>query len=295
MDRSGLIAETIDSLHAEGFEAYFSEGLRQYFDIIAVGDFKLFLKVLVNIDNFGESEALELKRFSQAFGAQSFVIGERAGMDKLKDDVVFHRHGHPCVNITTFTKILSGEAVSRFTRRGQLLVGIDGDILRGMREKRGVSQEELARVLDCSGQAVYRMEKHNRVQEALLDRLLDYFGKDIEIGAVEIKEPAGNARIEISDPIKKKIVKEYFRLKLGNTAFETPIDFALKEKPLLTPVSRSEAELRSKHRIAKGLEEALDCRILHITKERRPRRLSCISFEELHGITSKDEVFERGD
>jgi predicted transcriptional regulator len=288
-----LIQSVIDSLQHEGFEVYFNEGMRKYFDIIAIRDFKIFVKVLTNIDNLGEVEGRELRKFSRAFDSQSFIIGEKAGMEKLQEDVIYHRHGNVCVTPATFRKILSGESISRFTKRGQLLVGIDGDALRQLRESNDISQDELAHILECSGQTVYRIEKQNRVSEELFDRILDFFGKNIEVGKVELKEASGQQDFQVSDPLKKEIVKEYFRLKLDNTAFQTPIDFALEEKPVLTPVSRNELELRSKQRIAKGLEDILDCRTIHITKEERSRRLPYITFKELHTISSKKEILER--
>jgi putative transcriptional regulator len=290
-----LLQETVDSLHHEGFEVYVNEGLRRYFDLIGVSDFKIFVKVLRNIDNLGEHEGTELKRFSCAFDSQSFVIGERSGMSQLEDNIIYHRHGNPCMNLSTFRRILKGESVSRFTKRGQLLVGIDGEALRQLREEKGISQDELARVLECSDRTIHRIEKQNRVREDVFDRILDYFGKNIEIGAVELKEPSGQSEFQVSDPLKKEIVREYFRLKLDNTPFQTPIDFALEEKPVLTPVSRTESELRSKQRIAKGLEDVLGCSTVHITKEEKSRRLSYISFRELHSIASKKEILERSD
>ncbi len=295
MTRSELLQEAVDALHDADFDVYFNEGLRQYFDLIGIREFRIFVKVLTNIDNLGAAEGSELKKFAKVFSAQSFVVGERAGMEPLREDVMYQRFDNPCVNAATFRRILKGESVSRFTKRGQFLVGIDGDTLRRLREQSGMSREDLARVLDCTGQTVYRMEKHNRVGEDLFERLVDYFGRDMDIGPVELRQPAGKLELPISDPLKKEIVREYFRLKLDNTTFQTQIDFALEEKPILTPISRTEGELRSKHRVAKGLAEVLDCDIIHITKERRNRRLSAISFEELHSLSSKKEMLERSD
>lgn len=294
MNRSELLQETVDALHDADFEVYWNEGLRKYFDLIGVKDFKVFVKVLMNIDNLGALEGGELHRFSDAFSSQSLVVGERAGMEPLKDDVVYQRHGNPCMNPPTLRRVLKGESVSRFTKRGQLLVGIDGGELKKLREERGLSQEDLARVLGCTGQTVYRIEKRNCIQEDQFEKLLDYFGKDVRISGVELKEPSGRIEMPVSDPLKKEIVKEYFRLKLGNTPLQT-LDFALKEKPILTPVSRTEAELRSKQRVVKGLEEALGCGAVHITRERRRRRMPSISFEELHCIVSKREILERSE
>ena len=295
MNHSELLQQTVDALHESDFEVYFNEGLRKYFDVVGVREFKVFVKALMNIDNLGPAEGGELRRFSDAFSSQSIVVGERAGMEPLAEDIVYQRFGNPCVSIPTFKKILKGEAVSRFTKRGQLLVGIDGDALKELREQHGISQDELARVLDCTGQTVYRMEKQNRVQEDLFEKLLDYFGKSIEVGAVELKEPLGKTEMPVSDPLKKEIVKEYVRLKLKSISLQTPIDFALEDRPVLTPISRTEAELRAKQRVAKSLEEALGCGVVHITKEKKARRIPALSFKELHYISSKDEILEKLD
>jgi len=295
MTHSELLQNVVDSLHESEFEVYYNEGLRRYFDIIAVKDYKIFVKVLMNIDNLNSAEGNELNRFSDAFDSQSIVVGLRAGMEPLKDDVVYQRHGNPCVNPATFRRILRGESVSKFTKRGQFLVNIDGDALRELREEKGLTQDDLAHILECTGQTVYRMEKQNRIQEEQFEKLLDYFGRDIDIGSVQLNEPTGKIQMPVSDPLKREIVREYFRLKLDSMASRTPIDFVLEEKPILTPVSRTEAELRSKQRIAKNLEDILDCRILHITKESKNRRLPYLTFEGLHGITSKDELFEKSD
>jgi putative transcriptional regulator len=288
-----LLQNVVDSLHESDFEVYYNEGLRRYFDIIAVKDYKVFIKALMNIDNLGAVEGNELHRFSEAFDSQSIVVGMRAGMEPLKDDVIYQRHGNPSVNPATFRKILKGESVSAFTKRGQFLVSIDGDALRELREKKGMSQDDLARILECTGQTVYRMEKQNRIQQEQFDKLLDYFGRDIDIGSVQLNEPSGRIEMPLSDPLKKEIVREYLRLKLDSMTSRTPMDFVLEEKPILTPVSRTEGELRSKQRIAKGLEDILECKTVHITKEKKARRLPYLTFEELHYITSKDEILEK--
>lgn len=295
-----LLQAVVDALQEAGFEAYFNQGLRKYFDIIAVREYKLFIKVLANIDNLGPVEGAELRRFSDAFSSSSLVVGERAGMGALEDDVIYQRHGNPCVALSTLGKLLKGESVSTFTRRGQLLVSIDGAGLKQLREERGISQDDLAKALECTGQTVYRIENQNRIQEDLFDKLVDFLGRDIRVGSIELSQPSGKVEVPVSDPLKKEIVREYLRLKLENIPLETPVDFALvgkavREQPVLTPVSRTEAELRSKQRVVKNLSDVLECGVVHITREKKVRRLPSISFEELHCISTKREILERSD
>lgn len=295
MPHSSLLQAAVDALHEADFEVYYSEGMRKYFDVIGVREFKVFVKALMNIDNLGPIEGAELHKFADAFSSQSFVVAERAGMEPLKEDVIYQRFGNPCVSIATFRRVLKGESVSHFTKRGQFLVNIDGDALRRLREQKGITQDELASVLNCTGQTIYRMESQNRVQEDLFERLIDYLGKNIEVGTIELKGPAGKSEMPVSDPLKKEIVREYVRLKLNSTMLQNPVDFVIEKQPILTPVSRSESELRAKQRVAKSLEEALGCSIVHVTKEEKERRLPAISFRELRLISSKEEIFDKLD
>lgn len=295
VSHSELLQGTVDVLHDSDFEVYYNEGLRRYFDLIGVREFKLFVKVLVNIDNLGSREGTELDKFADAFSSQSFVVGACAGMQSLEDDIVYNRFSNPCVNLHTFRKILRGQSVSRFTKRGQFLVSIDGDSLRKMREERGLSREDLAKILDCTGQTVYRIENQDRIQEELYEKLVDFFKEDIHMDVVKLRDSRKTAELRISDPIKREIIKEYLRLKLSTIAFDTPVDFAIDERPILTPVSKTEAELRAKQRVAKNLEVALECGVVHVTKERRKRRLPFICLDELRDMETKEEILDKSD
>lgn len=297
MSRSELIADISSFLESQGYEIYQIEGLRKYFDIVAVaeGEDRIFIKVLTNIDNLNSFEGCELRSFAKAFSSKTYVIGQKAGVEPLSDGVLYQRFGNDCLSPQTFKQLIGGDCVNRFTKRGQHLIGIDGEQLKEMRSVRGISQEDLATALGCSGQTVYRIECQNRIKEDLFEKLLDYLGDGIKEISVRIESPFGENELAVADPLKKKITKEYFRLKLRNTSFRIPIDFAIEEKPMITPVSASESELRAKQRVASGLSAALDCRIIHLTKEKKKRRLEYISFDELHSMSSKEEMFERFD
>jgi putative transcriptional regulator len=295
VSHSELLQGTVDALQDSDFEVYYNEGLRRYFDLIGVREFKLFVKVLVNIDNLGAREGSELGKFAEAFDSQSFVVGERAGIQSLENDVVYNRFANPCVNLFTLRKILRGDSVSRFTKRGQLLVSIDGDTLRKMREERGLSREDMAKILQCTGQTVYRIENQNRIKEDLYEKLIDFFKEDIHMDVVKLRDTHDTAEVRISDPVKREIIREYLRLKLNTIAFDTPVDFAVDERPVLTPVSKTEAELRAKQRVAKNLEDVLGCGVVHVTKERKKRRLPYICLDELRDIESKEEILDRSE
>ncbi|MBN2517916.1 MAG: hypothetical protein JXB14_03655 [Candidatus Altiarchaeota archaeon] len=293
ISRSDLFQGVVDALHQEDYSVYYSEGLRRYFDLIGIGAARLFIKILLNIDNLDREEGNELKKFSEAFSSSSLLVGDRAGTESLRDDVVYQRFDNTCVNLHTFKCILGGEGIARFTKRGQFLVSIDGEALKRFREENDLSREELAKRLECTPQTIYRSEKHNRIQEDLYKRLASIVeDRNLEMGEVTPK-PYRSTRVGLQDRIRQDIMREFFRLKINTIAFNTPVDFALEDKPVLAPVSQSEAELRRKQRIAKNLEEALGCDVVHITKVKRNCRLSHVYWDELVGMETKEEILER--
>jgi|GEM_PF-910224 len=305
VSHSELLHETADVLQDEGFTVYQSPGMMRYFDLIGVGDYKLFIKVLANVDNLHREEGSELNRLAGAFSSRAVIVGDHAGMEKLHDDIVYQRFKNLCVNLRTLKHLLSGESISRFTERGQLLVKVDGDKIRDLREEMGLTRNELAGLLGCSSQAVYRIETQDRMSEDTYEKALALFKRGFSLDGIttvkenrtDISKDVGynpTQKGQLGDPLKRRVTSELTRLHFNSVSFNSPIDFALEDKPLLTPVSMSEAEMRRKQRVAKSLSEVLYCDVLHITRERRARRLPCISIDELKKAESKEEILEKG-
>ena len=293
ISRSELTQGVVNTLHGEDYSVYYNEGLRRYFDLIGIRETRLFIKILMNLDNLGRGEGNELRKFADAFSSHSIVVGDHAGGERLRDDVIYQRFENICINLDTFKEVIHGQSITTFTKRGQFLVSIDGGALKRFREEQGFSREDLAQKLNCSSQTIYRSEKQNRIQEELYEKLVKIF-KNEEFEKEAISTGVGRlTETRPQDPIKQDIMKEFFRLKLNAIAFDTPVDFALENKPVLTPVSRSELELRKKQRIAKNLEEVLGCDVVHITRVKKNRKLPHIYFDELKDIETKEEILER--
>jgi len=285
-----LLRDTEKLLSSEGFEVYESFGLKRVFDYIASRDYKLFLKVLVNIDNLNRYDAGELAKFSNAFSSSAFVVGERAGSAYLEDHLIYERFGNYCLNLETLEDVISNGMPSRFTKRGQKLVRINGDALRSFRERNSITASEMAARLDTVVQTIYRCEEKNQITEDLFDRFVREFSYP------DIKKPLESRRIlpgqaELTDPLKKFVVGLLRELDVDIKTLHST-DFALDDQPVLTPVSKTESEFRRKQRIAKNLEEALGCGLLHITKQKHRGRIPGVTIKELAKMQDKNELFE---
>jgi len=66
----------------------------------------ILLKVLVNIDSINESHVQEIKKVSNTFLASPIIVGVKSKTTKLKEDVVYERHGLPAIGIETLKNIV---------------------------------------------------------------------------------------------------------------------------------------------------------------------------------------------
>jgi len=285
------MSEVIGSLEREGFKVFLAHGLREVFDLIAVRDEKLLVKVLVNIDNFSESEGRELNRFAKSFKATCIIVGLRKGMDKLRSGVVYHRFSNPCISLETFKEFIGGNEPIRFTERGQFLVKVHPDLLKCMRKEKCMTQEDLANELGVSKQTIYRCEAYGRITEDMFEKFKELFGEDVFAG-VDLTPKEATFEQSKTDILRKRLYSLFSRLGFDTITFDSAIDFALEERPFLTPVTQSESEFRHKRRIIANLKDALDFQALFITKDEKSGRIPSISIKKIEKIENKDEFLD---
>ncbi len=131
------------------------------FDLIARGgDVLLILKALLNIDALRSEIARELKILAKELKASPIVIGRRSAMGEILDGVIYSRHGIPILSMNTFRDfILNGEYPMVYASPGGFYVNIDGKLLRKIREERGLSLGQLAKVAGVSRKTIQLYEE----------------------------------------------------------------------------------------------------------------------------------------
>ena len=148
-------------LEKNGFEVSKKCDIRSCFDILARREaLLLIIKTLVNVDAFSEEHAKELRFLASFLNASPLLVGIRAKGYYLEDGVVYERYSIPTVNPETLDEATSGRYPLVQAYRGGYYVEIDGDVLRKIREERGISLGDIAEKIGVSRRIVLMYEKN---------------------------------------------------------------------------------------------------------------------------------------
>ncbi len=118
------------------------------------------VKVLIDLDVFRKQHGIELQILSDLFSATPLLVSETSGGEDMHDNTVYYRHKIPSVNTTTLKNLLvHSEKLYQYSVRGGYLIKISGQKLKDLREKHGLTQEQLAEILNISLKTLQRYEK----------------------------------------------------------------------------------------------------------------------------------------
>jgi len=151
------------------------------FDIIAKRDeLVLILKSLINIDALRNEVARELKILGKELNASPLIIGEKSALGPILDGVIYSRHGIPIVSLGTFRDfILENINPLVYASPGGLYVKLNGELLRKMREERGISLGHLARIAGVSRKAIQLYEEGMSAVVDIALKLEEYLGEEL--------------------------------------------------------------------------------------------------------------------
>jgi putative transcriptional regulator len=161
MGRNELINTTRAILAKAGFDVSSALSLRGIcFDVVARMDDKvLIVKVLSNIDAFSKENAEEMKILANSLGATPLVTGERSSSGALEPGIVYSRFNISIVSNETLADLLLDEAPPFiFAAPGGLYVRLDSDLLKNVREERGISLGTLAESAGVSRRTIQMYE-----------------------------------------------------------------------------------------------------------------------------------------
>ncbi len=131
------------------------------FDIVARrDDTLLIIKALQNVDALAYRDAEEMRLLADVLDGSPLVISEKSSSSDLEDGVVYSRMGIPVITYPTIEDFLeSGNAPLIFAAPGGFYVRIDGNLLREVREERGLSLGEIASAAGVSRRTVKMYEE----------------------------------------------------------------------------------------------------------------------------------------
>lgn len=161
MTRDTLINTTRAILAKAGFDISAALTLRSVcFDVVARRDSQLLIiKVLSNVDAFARDNADEMKVLADALCASPILVGERSSSGPLEPGIVYSRFGIPIMSNETLADHLLEEVPPFiFAAPGGLYVKLDKDMLKSIREERGISLGTLADVAGVSRRTIQMYE-----------------------------------------------------------------------------------------------------------------------------------------
>jgi len=298
MEKAKLLRDIRELLLRENFEIGEPILKSISFDMIARrDDLILILKALLNIDALRAEVARELKILGKELKAAPIIIGKRNAMGEIMDDVVYSRHGLPILSFNTFKNfIVNGEYPMVYASPGGLYVNINGWLLRRIREARGISLGELAKIAGVSRKAIQLYEEgmNATIDSAL--RLEEYLGipliEPIDILDLRKLKEERYENIENVDDIYRKLMK------IGYDVFLTikcPFEALSKDDRdvFLTSIGSNERKLKAKAMNLSIFTEILEKNAFIVVNKAKYEEINGIPLierSEIMEIESKEEV-----
>ncbi|MEA2037939.1 MAG: helix-turn-helix domain-containing protein [Nanoarchaeota archaeon] len=258
---------------------------RTAFDILArKEEFILLIKVLNDANAVSETYAKEMDRISSYIMGSPLVISEKAG-DKLQDNIVYSRFGIYTLNLNTFKNSIDNKLPFVKRDHSGIKAQVIGDKLKEIREKEGISLNEIARKVGVSKRMIQKYESGESevsVNKAL--RIYQVFGHNV-FDKINVFEHSH----QLIQDIKGDISKKYSSLGFSaSEAHKAPFDvMAKKEKELiLTRVGdKPRPELDS-------LSKLVDADKLVIFKNKKPKDLPSITKKEFMEFEKARELIK---
>ncbi len=258
---------------------------RTCFDVLArKEDAILLIKILEDANAVSEEYTLEMNKISSYVGGSPLIIAEKAG-DKLQENIVYSRFGIYTLNFNTFKNSIENKFPFVKRDHSGIKAQIIGDKLKELREREGISLNEIARKVGVSKRMVQKYETGESevsVNKAL--RLYKVLGHSV-FEKINIFKHGG----EVMHKGKSDVSKKYYDL--GFNAFEThkvPFDIiAKREKELiLTRVGDKERpELDS-------LSKLVDADKLVIFDKKKPKQIPALTKKEFMDFEKARELIK---
>ncbi|NLF33355.1 MAG: transcriptional regulator [Thermoplasmatales archaeon] len=227
-----MINTTRAILAKAGFDVSSVLSLRSIcFDVVGRKDNTLLIiKILSNVDAFSRENAEELKVLAEVLEASPMLIGERSSSGPLEGGIVYSRFEIPIISNETLADHLLEEVPPFiFAAPGGLYVKLDGNLLREIRETRGISLGVLAETAGVSRRTI-------QMYEAGMGAMIDAAMRLEEFLDVPIVEPVNPFVRKNSEGVNE------YEIRGDSLTQSVPLKCLLNLGFSVTPVTRSPFE-----------------------------------------------------
>ena len=141
---------------------------------------KFIVKVREDVERVNREVIIDLIVLSRVSNSTPIIVGVNYGDEEMADGVAYKTHGIYAVSIRTFKRILDNEGVKFVKDKGIVRASVKGQLLRRLREDRGMSLGDLAKILGVTRRTVYEYERESmEASERTARILVSIFNEDV--------------------------------------------------------------------------------------------------------------------
>jgi len=277
-------------------------GSRSCFDIIArKRELVLLVKVLSNIEGLNSNTVHELKKVSSIMGGVPIVVGERLKSSKLLEGVLYERYGVHALNIETLADVMSNSMPVAHSIRGNYCVNINSEMLRRLRTRMDLTQEELARELGVSKQSVYRYESSGKVLFDVMERMMEVFKHEGRLLLHEtvfgqgVKDESNEFNMHVAR-MKRFVAEKLDHMGFSTSITNAPFDVVARDdENVYTVVSNDQRRLEHKVELMGQITRMVGGHSMCVTSRQvsfGKRGVVVMKPEDLDSFHSTEELIE---
>ena len=167
--------------------------------VLFVGDSSLSYDAIIRIPNYSDNEEgkfiikvkgdaekvsrdaiIDLIVLSKVSNSTPIIVGIKYGDEEMIDGVAYKVHGVYAVGVRTFKRILDNDNIKFVKDKGIIKASVKGQLLRKLRENRGMSLGDLAKMLGVTRRTIYEYERGSiEASERTARMLVNLFDEDL--------------------------------------------------------------------------------------------------------------------
>ena len=305
MVREDLINTTRAILAKAGYDISAPLSLRSVcFDVVARrGKDLLIIKVLSNVDAFSRDNADEMKILADSLNASPILIGERSSSGELEAGIVYSRFNIPILSNDTLADHLLEEVPPFiFAAPGGLYVRLNNELLKSIREIRGISLGTLAEVAGVSRRTIQMYESGMGAMIDAAMRLEEY----LDVPIIEPVDPfeyktenrVGDYEIKGADRRTNSIILDHL-LDIGYSVTpvtKSPFEALSRDKDMIivTSLDNDRDSVKRKALVASDISRISGTPSVIIVENKRGldglRFTAVVTKDEVNKIDDKSEL-----
>ncbi|MCS7140001.1 MAG: helix-turn-helix domain-containing protein [Candidatus Nezhaarchaeota archaeon] len=311
-----LLTKTVNTLHEKGFEVskpYINE--RSSINIVARSNEKLLIvKALSNVNELKSYCITEIKKAGYALRGSPLVVSDKEIDEEIDKEVIYEKQGIYALHVDALRKYLEGKRWYVYCKGGRFYVKIDGERLRRLREKIGLSLGGLANLLGISRKAVYEYERDEMdatidVAIKLYEILREFVNEDealqafkpIDIPIMMTSPDIRNhderfkaRRYRLQEEVASKLLKLGFSvLRFRGAPFNLIAKGDNGKKTILIlAIETLDERTREEAEVLRDVAEVAKVKGLIVTRKVSHENEGVISSRKLESISNPDELIE---